>query len=233
MSAAQGDDKIAFKILVCGACGEGKTSLMLRLVDGKFDAGDQHRMLDIRERIVDGIGGAKIAMVFWDMAGHQNVSNAMPNAFREVEIALVTFDASKAPTEPAAVRNWMGVVKSRSPSAKFLIVGTKCDLAVRARNVDQARDFISARNGIDAALLRECLDQDVHYISARTNEGIDALTDTMLAHLRSAPAIRRDSILKITSAIDRFPNDWKSRQDCSPHHESFPNANATNESCVC
>ena len=71
-----------YKILILGDATVGKTSILLRYIDDKFDADSLSTLgVDVRYKYVS-INNKKIRMDIWDTAGEERFKNIAKNYFK-------------------------------------------------------------------------------------------------------------------------------------------------------
>lgn len=145
------------KVVLLGAPGVGKTSLVRRYVHSVFS--DQHKStLGVKvDRKSISLGDLTVAMLIWDMHGETDGLDVPPNYLSGAAAGLVVFDATRPETVPVALDLGARLTEG-SPDAKILYVANKADL-----------DF-------DLRELTEKLDgQPLQQTSAKTGDGVEEL----------------------------------------------------------
>ncbi|CCM04800.1 uncharacterized protein FIBRA_06993 [Fibroporia radiculosa] len=123
------DHGIDAKIVIMGNTGVGKTSLLHRYTQNKFDPKNTTSTtgaLFVTKKIyVDGI---KVRLQLWDTAGQERFRSMAPMYYRGANAALLLYDITNAASFDD-VRGWLEELKKNcSPDLIIYIVGSKADL---------------------------------------------------------------------------------------------------------
>jgi small GTP-binding protein len=131
------DSSSAYKIVVVGASGVGKTCLLLRLVDGSFDAETESTIgIEYRPYSVT-VDGETIKLHIWDTAGQERFRSISRSYFRGAIGAIVVFALNDSDSFED-LHNWINDLHTyASPNTAVLLVGNKADM-VDARQVTAA-----------------------------------------------------------------------------------------------
>jgi small GTP-binding protein len=155
------------KVVFLGDAGVGKTSVITRKTTHSFDfkmlptLGSGH---DIVEVVAD---HEAFRLLVWDTAGQERYDSITPYYLQGTDVVCVVGSA----VDPASIESmggrWLALVRATGDAPALIAVVTKMDL------VDGP--------GIAAELGERLLAQfaDVAFVSARTNEGIDALFEAV------------------------------------------------------
>ncbi len=130
---------VLYKVVVLEDGGVGKTSILMRYTEQKFD-----------ERYIMTIGSnfavkslymenIKINLQIWDLAGQSHFSMMRHSFYRGAKGAIYVFDLSRRPTFEELV-NWITEVE-KVITPLFIIVGNKVDLEDRAVTEHEAQEF--------------------------------------------------------------------------------------------
>lgn len=136
----------SFKFIVIGDTGVGKTSLIGRLIDNRFDPSHEFTVGVEYACKTIAINGKVIKLQIWDTAGQEEFKAITRSYYRSSAAALVVFDITRRDSFRNCVR-WVEDVKSNSNKDVILVlVGNKADLAQErmvARNdaLKLARDY--------------------------------------------------------------------------------------------
>ena len=128
-----------FKIVVIGASGCGKTSLLLRFADSKFT--DDHLVtigVDFKTKAIQ-IGQKKINLQLWDTAGQEKYKSVTRSYYKKSNGALCVYDITDRKTLHQAeslINYFINESESANP-ANVVLVGNKYDLATKHRQVSQ------------------------------------------------------------------------------------------------
>tara|TARA_B100001093_G_scaffold319768_1_gene305051 strand:- start:908 stop:1549 length:642 start_codon:yes stop_codon:yes gene_type:complete len=129
----QDDYSYIFKIIVIGDSSTGKTSLMRKYIDNKFEViHDLTIGVEFRTKIEKiEYKGKEIIVKFhiWDTAGQESFRSIIKSYYRGVAGAIILFDV----TDPLTFHNipsWIKELKFNSDNSKLpiVLVGNKTDL---------------------------------------------------------------------------------------------------------
>ena len=138
-----------YKIVVVGASGVGKTSLVQRLVDGTYSEEKQSTVgVEFKTySVTTDLETAKFSI--WDTAGQERFRSVSKAYFRGAAGGVLCFSIDNQ-TSFADLDAWLNDLQSlASPNAAILMIGNKCDLASeRQVTQDEAKDF-AERHGIE------------------------------------------------------------------------------------
>jgi small GTP-binding protein len=161
------------KVVFIGSISVGKTTLMTRMADDRFDpnteptmcaAYAQYKPPDDNETLIQ----------FWDTAGMERYKSVNKVYYHDAVAALLVFDLSKKTTFND-VNDWKeGFEKECGVENVFvMLVGNKCDLAEQCEvSEEEARNWA---NGHDLLYFP---------VSARTGEGVAELLDALVKALK-------------------------------------------------
>ncbi|KAI0260523.1 P-loop containing nucleoside triphosphate hydrolase protein [Gloeopeniophorella convolvens] len=129
------------KIVVMGNTGVGKTSLLQRYTQGKFDPKNTTSTTGaffVTKKV--SVGGVKVRLQLWDTAGQERFRSMAPMYYRGANAALLLYDiTNQASFED--VRGWLEELRKNCAAELLIyIVGAKADLAPhRQVSPDRAR----------------------------------------------------------------------------------------------
>lgn len=183
-NAAFGDDsRVSFKIVLLGEGAVGKTSLLLRYVENKFN--DRHiqtlQAAFLSKKL--NMEGRRVNLCVWDTAGQERFHALGPIYYRDSHGALLVYDITDEDSF-RKVKSWVKELRKMLGTDVCLrIIGNKTDLEkerhVSAEEATQYAESVGAR----------------HFLtSAKLNKGIEDvfldITKAMLQkHDTSAPAL--------------------------------------------
>lgn len=116
-----------FKLLVVGESGVGKTCMLLRFADDKFEENFLSTIgvdFKVKEIIVD---DKKVKLQIWDSAGQERFRNITASYYRNCSAIIIVYDITQHDSFER-VSEWVEDVKKFVPDAPLLLVGNKCDL---------------------------------------------------------------------------------------------------------
>jgi len=133
----------AFKLVMVGDSGVGKSCLLEKLVSG---GGSKNAFIstigvDVRTHQIDLSEGHSCKLQVWDTGGQQRYRPVLSTCYRNAHGVIVVFDVTNA-VSFANLQQWIDEIaefadKTKSPPPK-LLVGNKCDLDSR-REVETSR----------------------------------------------------------------------------------------------
>ncbi|KAG5735687.1 Ras-like GTP-binding protein RYL2 [Termitomyces sp. T112] len=135
------DDGIDSKIVIMGNSGVGKTSLLQRYTQNKFDPKNTTSTSGaffVTKKVY--VNGLKVRLQLWDTAGQERFRSMAPMYYRGANAALLLYDITNASTFND-IRGWLEELKKNCPPELIIyIVGSKADLyRNRAVTPDLAR----------------------------------------------------------------------------------------------
>ncbi|KAI9063156.1 ras-domain-containing protein [Trametes sanguinea] len=143
---ARYDQGVDAKIVIMGNTGVGKTSLLHRYTQGKFDPKNTTSTTGaffVTKKVT--VGGTKVRLQLWDTAGQERFRSMAPMYYRGANAALLLYDITNA-SSFEDVRGWLEELKKNcSPDLIIYIVGAKADLQ-HARQVTSDLARLSLHN---------------------------------------------------------------------------------------
>ncbi|MBD3212206.1 MAG: GTP-binding protein [Candidatus Lokiarchaeota archaeon] len=156
-------DEYAFKLILGGDGGVGKTSMVHRFVENSFQQDYKATIgtsIMKKECNFEGLESS-VRFVIWDLAGQTQFRRIRKSYLANAEAGILVFDVTRQKTYEN-IKNWYEEIKEVTPKISLILVGNKIDL------VDQRE--VSREEG--EALAEEI---GISYIetSAKTGENID------------------------------------------------------------
>ncbi|KAJ7638509.1 P-loop containing nucleoside triphosphate hydrolase protein [Roridomyces roridus] len=129
-SRARYEEGIDSKIVVMGNSGVGKTSLLQRYTQNKFDPKNTTSTSGaffVTKKVY--VNGLKVRLQLWDTAGQERFRSMAPMYYRGANAALLLYDITNASTFDD-IRGWLEELKKNcQPELIIYIVGSKADLS--------------------------------------------------------------------------------------------------------
>ena len=136
-----------FKIVVVGDGGVGKSTMIQRLITGKFLEQKITIGTDLASYAINLDENTTIKLQIWDFAGEKRFRFFLPNYARGALGCLLCYDIARY-TSFQNLSEWYSIVKENSADPVFVLVGGKLDLSDLKRTVskEQAEEFRSEQN---------------------------------------------------------------------------------------
>ncbi|KAF3210065.1 hypothetical protein TWF192_011308 [Orbilia oligospora] len=137
------------KVICLGDSGTGKSSLTVRLCEGRFNKTDVTIGVELDSRVVDVDDGKKIKLQIWDTAGQEQYRSVTNSYIRNATGALLVYDITRKDTL-SHVQRWLSDLRNLGePHISIVLVGNKCDLADRRQVSTEEAAAWAKENGIN------------------------------------------------------------------------------------
>ncbi|KAL0144687.1 small GTPase superfamily [Mucor lusitanicus] len=135
------------KYIIVGDSGVGKSCLLLQFTDKRFYAGRELTIgVEFGTRFITMQDGKQIKLQIWDTAGQESFRSITQSYYRGAAGALLVYDISRRETFEH-VSTWLADVrKHANPHTTVVLVGNKCDLEGRQRQVTREEGEKFARD---------------------------------------------------------------------------------------
>lgn len=137
-----------FKILSLGESGVGKTCLIQRYIDNKYDNNQISTIgIDFKPKIVK-FKGKSLKLKIWDTAGQERYRNLTQQYYKNADGILLMFDLSKHESFNT-INYWIDQIKAFShiEFTPILLIGTKSDIEKREVTSAESKE-ISEKYGL-------------------------------------------------------------------------------------
>jgi len=199
-----GNNYIQIKVGMIGESQAGKTSLMVKYIEDKFDE-DYIETLGVNfmEKTIQ-LRNITVTLSVWDLGGQAEYSNLMPLVCSEAKVFLFVFDLTRKHSL-SMIRDWYRRARKLNKYAIPFLIGSKFDLFDRKdmkfkeEITTQARKFSKA---MKAPLI---------YCSSSHSINVKKIFQLILAnvfHLRPKVA----EIKKISEPLVEYKATWKKRK---------------------
>jgi small GTP-binding protein len=119
--------KYHLKIIVCGAGAVGKTSLVRRYVEDKFEFNYLLTVgMDPSNRLIE-VDDVLVNLVIFDVAGQKRFQTLREVFFRKAHGAILVFDLTRSETLDE-LEEWKNQIDERLGEIPLILVGNKSDL---------------------------------------------------------------------------------------------------------
>lgn len=121
------DPFFEFKVLLVGDPAVGKTSLILRFVEDRFDKEYKASIgVDIMSRTIN-IEDKVARLVIWDIASQEKFRRFRSSFYQQANGIFVVFDLTRQETLKS-VDGWVQEVRAHTESIEMVLIGNKSDL---------------------------------------------------------------------------------------------------------
>jgi Ras-related protein Rab-6A len=158
------DDIPHYKIIFLGDQYVGKSSILNRFYQDKFEPDYQATIgLDFHSKNTE-INGESIRLLLYDTAGQEKFKSLIPMYIRDANIILVVYDITVKESF-IHTEHWVNETKDlRREDAIFALIGNKTDLEDKRQVTSkEAEDFANEKGFI------------FHEVSAKTGDGVEDL----------------------------------------------------------
>ncbi|XP_055335640.1 ras-related protein Rab-21-like [Paramacrobiotus metropolitanus] len=183
-----------FKLVLLGEGCVGKTSLVLRYVENRFNEKHESTLQASFLNKKLNIGGKRINLAIWDTAGQERFHALGPIYYRDSQGALLVYDITDEDSFQK-VRNWVKELrKMLGNDAVLAIVGNKIDLEKQRHVPVETAEEYAASVGAKH-----------FHTSAKQNKGIEELfldlSKRMLDQAEKSDALKRGSSANGTRGV--------------------------------
>ena len=115
------------KTIITGEGGVGKTTLLHRYIEGRFDANTRLTIgveFFLKELTID---NDSIFLQIWDFGGQERFRFLLSNYAKGAKGALLLFDLTR-PLTLNTLEEWVHICRSDDPNLPILLIGSKADL---------------------------------------------------------------------------------------------------------
>lgn len=159
-----------FKVVLLGEGCVGKTSVVLRYVNNKFNDAHQSTLQAsfLTKKIF--VNNVSVTLNIWDTAGQERFHALGPIYYRDSNGALLVYDVTD-PDSLSKVKVWVKELrKMLGNNVCLAIVGNKADLLTGSEKAQMSNDLI-----VEGQNYAKQSNATHHCTSAKTNFGIDDL----------------------------------------------------------
>jgi len=130
------------KVVVAGDGNVGKTSLIRRWSEGKFEASRVMTIgVDFQTKVVI-LPSGPVKLSIWDVAGQERFQSLRLGFYRGSRAVALVYDVTDSESLTHLAR-WREEINKAVSRVKYIVVGNKVDLA-RTAPADEARRFAEA-----------------------------------------------------------------------------------------
>jgi Ras-related C3 botulinum toxin substrate 1 len=127
------------KCVCVGDSGVGKTCLLIAYTSNAFP--DDYIPTTFETYCANLIVSRKpVRLDIFDTHGHEEYDRLRPLSYPDTHVFIVCFSVVTPVSFDHVRTKWIGEVRTHSPAAKILLVGTKCDLRSDAATVQRMKE---------------------------------------------------------------------------------------------
>lgn len=157
------DSLYVFKVIVAGNSGVGKTCLVQRFIDKRFNEGTKATIgvdFSLKNVTLDEEQlGSSVALQIWDMAGENRFRSILPYYIAGTQGLILAFDSTNPPTL-TYLNEWLEVVDLYlTEKIPVILISTKHDLPGSNNTAEEDIESFKKQNGIS------------YYIKTSSKEG--------------------------------------------------------------
>jgi small GTP-binding protein len=159
--------KLSKKVCLLGDFSVGKTSLLRRFVEGRFD---ERYLSTIGVKVDRKVmplstpnGDVSLTLMLWDLAGGPDAGPVVPSYYRGASGAVIACDLTR-PETLSGVSKYAESFLTANPAARLVMAANKVDLVEERRMGDD--ELADVSSAIKAALF---------LTSAKTGEQVEAM----------------------------------------------------------
>lgn len=117
-----------FKVLLIGDSGVGKSSILMRFTDDKFEETVVSTIgVDSKPKTVE-VDGSRVKLNIWDTAGQERMGFLTSSYYRGAQGIIIVFDITSSDSY-GSIQNWLGEIDRYAYEAAVkILVGNKLDL---------------------------------------------------------------------------------------------------------
>jgi small GTP-binding protein len=119
-----------YKVVVVGDGNVGKTSLIRRYCDGKFELSRTMTIgVDFQTKLVQ-IGASRFKLSIWDVAGQDRFESFRESVYLGAHAVALVYDCTE-PESFAHLERWRAEVLANHPGVPMALIANKVDLCAR------------------------------------------------------------------------------------------------------
>ena len=171
--------KYGFKITIIGDGGVGKTSLIRKFTDGAFSK-DYVKTIGAQfSKYSKKIKGAKIRLLFWDIAGQDDFLFLRPSFYKESSAGIIVYSLEETSLGERSFENiwkWHDDIKKFCGDIPLVLFANKADL------IDE--------HTLDTSKIEAIVNDDQDFLgyyitSAKTGKGVVKAFNAIIEHLHN------------------------------------------------
>ncbi len=126
-----------FKVITGGEGGVGKTTLLRRYVDNKFEQETKMTIgVDIFQKTIILANKKTISLQLWDFGGQERFRFFLDGFVRGAKGALILFDLTRQVSSTERIKEWVNIVRKYDKTLPIILIGAKADMIDNTSNGD-------------------------------------------------------------------------------------------------
>lgn len=168
-----------FKILLVGDTGVGKSALLMRFTQDRFEDVSPTIGVDFRMKVMD-VNSSRVKLTIWDTAGQERFRTLTSSYYRGAHGIIFAYDVTRRETFEAIQGTWMKEVAEHAniEHAVKMVVANKIDR-------DSERE-VSRKEGAAFANSQKCLFVET---SAKANTAVTQAFEELVRQIMETPQI--------------------------------------------
>ena len=141
------EPEICFRIMTIGDSGVGKTSILRRFVDNKFQKNHLATIgVDFKTKVIN-IDNQEIRLKIWDTAGQERFHTITTQYYKNADGVILVYDVTDSASY-SKVREWVGSIgtNTQQNNIGIILLGNKCDLEARTVTPDMGNQIAQELN---------------------------------------------------------------------------------------
>ena len=197
-------DFLSYKIILLGDTTVGKTSLIVRFCDSKFNESCVSTIgVDTKTKYIK-YNDKKIELEIWDTAGQEKYKSLAKNCYKGADGIILIYDITQKKTFHG-IKTWYNDIKDHINISKvaIIIVGNKSDLPNIEVNKEMSEKF--------------CVQYNLQLIetSCKDNINVEETFKTLIEMMIKLDSNYKQQLKKRSSKIDENTfNDKRNKKKC-------------------
>ncbi|KAH9387322.1 Ras-related protein Rab-8A [Nematocida major] len=192
------DECVQLKLLIIGESNVGKTSILQRFIENKFEKSFSTTIgIDFRSKTIQ-IDGREVELQIWDTAGQERFFSITRSYYRGSDGIFLTFDLTSESSFDS-LSKWIGEIRDKvEEKVPIFLLGNKKDL------LDESKGEISELKTVSKIReISEQLNVSWYGTSAKSGENIEEIfMDMARAILQGKSTIKKKS--KASFNVSKF-----------------------------
>jgi len=192
-----------FKLLLIGDSDVGKSSILLRFAEDKYDEDQPCTIgVDFKIKLVS-FAGKKINLTIWDTAGQEKFRSLTSSYYRGTQGIVLVYDVTRRESFNN-LEQWLGEIETYSSNVDVvkLLVGNKIDKENREVSREEGAAFAKQRS----MLFIEC--------SAKTRLGIQQAFEELVQRIVDTPTLYGGATPNRGLQVTQAPAKQQEYQGC-------------------